>query len=156
MIQVSNGGKHFGFKTLFEGLDWLITPNERVGIVGGNGTGKSTLLKVLAGIEQLDHGSLNPAKGTRVGYLPQEGLMMRGRTVFQECMSVFDPLRALEAEMETLLHSMSDLAPESPEYAQVADRFHQIEMEFVTRDGYALDSKVGTVLGGLQFPRDDW
>ncbi|MBM3796042.1 MAG: ABC-F family ATP-binding cassette domain-containing protein [Acidobacteria bacterium] len=156
MIQVSNGGKHFGFKTLFEGLGWLITPNERVGIVGGNGTGKSTLLKVLAGIEQLDHGSLNPAKGTRIGYLPQEGLMMRGRTVFQECMSVFDPLRALEAEMETLLHRMSDLSPESPEYAQVADRFHQFEMEFVTRDGYALDSKVGTVLSGLQFPRDDW
>ena len=156
MIQVTNGGKHFGFKTLFEGLDWLITPNERVGIVGGNGTGKSTLLKVLAGIEQLDHGTLSPAKGTRIGYLPQEGLKMAGRTVFEECMSVFDELRDLEKEMETLAHRMSDVAPDSPEYLQVADRFHEIEMTFVTRDGYALDSKVGTVLSGLQFPKDDW
>ena len=156
MIQVTNGGKHFGFKTLFEGLDWLITPNERVGIVGGNGTGKSTLLKVLAGIEQLDHGTLSPAKGTRIGYLPQEGLKMSGRTVFEECMSVFDELRDLEKEMETLAHRMSDVAPDSAEYLQVADRFHEIEMTFVTRDGYALDSKVGTVLSGLQFPKDDW
>ena len=156
MIQVTNGGKHFGFKTLFEGLDWLITPNERVGIVGGNGTGKSTLLKVLAGIEQLDHGTLSPAKGTRIGYLPQEGLKMEGRTVFEECMSVFDELRDLEKEMETLAHRMSDVAHDSAEYLQVADRFHEIEMTFVTRDGYALDSKVGTVLSGLQFPKDDW
>jgi ATP-binding cassette, subfamily F, member 3 len=156
MIQVTNAGKHFGFKTLFEGLDWLITPNERVGIVGGNGTGKSTLLKVLAGLEQLDHGTLSPAKGTRVGYLPQEGLKLAGRTVFQECMSVFDELRAFEKEMETLAHRMSDISPESVEYAQVADRYHEIEMTFVTRDGYALDSKVGTVLSGLQFPKDDW
>ena len=156
MIQVTNGGKHFGFKTLFEGLDWLITPNERVGIVGGNGTGKSTLLKMLAGLEQFDHGTLTVAKGTRIGYLPQEGLKLSGRTVFQECMSVFDELRGLEKEMETLAHRMSDVSPDSAEYHQVADRFHEIEMTFVTRDGYALDSKVGTVLSGLQFPKDDW
>jgi ATP-binding cassette, subfamily F, member 3 len=156
MIQITNGGKHYGFKTLFEGLDWLITPNERVGIVGGNGTGKSTLLKMLCGIEQFDYGTLQSAKGTRIGYLPQEGLKLSGRTVFQECMSVFDELRALEKEMETLAHRMSDISPESEEYHQVADRFHEIEMTFVNRDGYALDSKVGTVLAGLQFPKDDW
>ena len=111
---------------------------------------------MLAGIEQLDHGTLSPAKGTRIGYLPQEGLKMAGRTVFAECMSVFDELRDLEKEMETLAHRMSDVAPDSAEYLQVADRFHEIEMTFVTRDGYALDSKVGTVLSGLQFPKDDW
>ncbi len=156
MIQVSNGGKHFGFKTLFEGLDWLITPNERVGVVGGNGTGKSTLLKTLAGIEQFDHGTLNIAKGTRIGYLPQEGLKLSGRTVFEECMSVFDELRGLEKEMETLAHRLSDVSHDSPEYHQVADRFHEIEMTLITRDAYSLDAKVGTVLSGLQFPKDDW
>ena len=62
MIQLSSAGKHFGSKTLFEGLDWLVTPGERVGLVGGNGTGKSTLLKVLAQIEPLDEGSLSAAK----------------------------------------------------------------------------------------------
>ena len=156
MIQITGGGKHFGFKTLFEGLDWLITPNERVGIVGGNGTGKSTLLKMLAGLEQFDYGTISSAKGTRIGYLPQEGLKLSGRTVFEECMSVFDELRALETEMGTLAHRMGEIPTDSQEYHQVADRFHEIEMTFVTRDGYALDAKVGTVLSGLQFPKDDW
>ena len=53
MIQLAGAGKHYGFKTLFENLDWLITPNDRIGIVGGNGTGKSTLLKILCDIEQI-------------------------------------------------------------------------------------------------------
>ena len=156
MIQIAGGGKRFGPRTLFEDLDWLITDRDRVGIVGGNGTGKSTLLKILAGLESLDYGQINRQKGVSIGYLPQEGLQLRGSTVFAECMSVFDDLRGYEREMEELLHSMSDLDHESPEYALAAERFHRIEGEFVTRDGYALDSKVGTVLAGLQFPKDDW
>jgi len=61
-------------RILFEDLNWLITPKEHVGIVGGNGTGKSTLLKVLSGVEHLDYGSVNSAKGIRAGYLPQDGI----------------------------------------------------------------------------------
>ena len=58
MIQLSSAGKRFGPKLLFENLNWLITPNDKVGLVGANGTGKSTLLKVLGGIESLDYGSI--------------------------------------------------------------------------------------------------
>ena len=54
MLQLSAAGKRFGQKLLFEDVNWLITPNERTGLVGGNGTGKSTLLKILAGMESLD------------------------------------------------------------------------------------------------------
>jgi ATP-binding cassette subfamily F protein 3 len=156
MIQLSGAGKRFGEKVLFEGLDWLLTPQERVGIVGGNGTGKSTLLKVLAGMESLDYGSINRAKGITFGYLPQEGLTLSGRTVFAECMSVFDDLHAMEREMHELSHSMGELDTGGPEYAQVADRFQRLESEFVARDGYSLESKVGTVLAGLSFPKQDW
>ena len=61
MIQLSAAGKRFGPKLLFENLDWLITPRDRVGLVGANGTGKTTLLKILAGLEPLDYGgSLSP------------------------------------------------------------------------------------------------
>src|SRR5262250_2404656 len=107
MIQLSSAGKRFGPKLLFENLNWLITPNEKVGLVGANGTGKSTLLKVLGGIESLDYGSITPARNTTFGYLPQDGLRLEGRTVFAECMSVFDDLRALEVEMEELTHKMA-------------------------------------------------
>src|SRR5579875_820818 len=61
MLQLTGAGKRFGHKLLFEGLDWLITPKERAGLVGGNGTGKSTLLKVIGGLEQLDYGSISSA-----------------------------------------------------------------------------------------------
>jgi len=156
MIQFSGAGKRFGEKLLFEELDWLITPRERVGIVGANGTGKSTLLKILDGIESLDYGGVSFTKGITMGYLPQEGLTLAGRTVFQECLSVFAGLQAIEQEMEDLTHRMPELDPAGAEYAQVAERFHRIESEFVNRDGYALEAQVGTVLSGLGFPREDW
>ncbi len=156
MIQLSAAGKRFGPKLLFDNLNWLITPKERVGLVGANGTGKSTLLKVLAGLETLDYGSLSQTKGITAGYLPQDGLSLSGRSVFNECMSVFDRLKDMEREMETLAHSMGELDPESDEYHQVADRFQRLQSEFHTRDGYALEAKVGSVLSGLGFPSEDW
>jgi len=156
MIQLNGAGKRYGPRILFEGLDWLVTPNERTGLVGANGTGKSTLLKVLAGLEGLDSGSVTTQKGVTLGYLPQDGLSLSGRTVFAECMTVFAGLRALEDEQEQLTRRMSELDPASPEYAQVADRFHQCESEFHARDGYTVEAQVGSVLSGLGFPQRDW
>jgi ATP-binding cassette, subfamily F, member 3 len=77
MIQLTGAGKRYGPRILFENTDWLVTPNERAGIVGANGTGKSSLLKVLAGIEGLDSGTVVTQKGTTLGYLPQDGLSLR-------------------------------------------------------------------------------
>src|ERR1700684_3941360 len=140
MIQLSSAGKRFGPKLLFENLDWLVTPNERVGLVGANGTGKSTLLKVLGGIESLDYGSIISAKNTTFGYLPQDGLQLSGRTVFDECMSVFSNLQALEQEMEDLAHKMGELDPASAEYSQVADRYQRISGHFHINYCYPSDS----------------
>src|ERR1044071_5966315 len=124
MIQLSGAAKRFGPKTLFENFDWLVTPNERVGIVGANGTGKTTLLRILAGLDTLDAGSVNRMKGISAGYLPQDGLSLSGRTVFDECMRVFDQLRGMETEQETLAHRMSEIDPSSEEYGQISERFH--------------------------------
>ncbi len=63
MIQLSGAGKRYGHKLLFEELDWLVTPQDRVGLVGANGTGKSTLLKILGGLETLDYGTITSARG---------------------------------------------------------------------------------------------
>src|SRR5277367_4995304 len=141
MIQLPISGKRYGQKLLFEGVDWLITARDRVGLVGANGTGKSTLLKILGELETLDYGSVSTARGISAGYLPQDGLTLSGRTVFAECMSVFDDLRALEKEMEDLTGRMSELDHASPEYSRVAERYQRIEHEFRTHDGYALDAK---------------
>src|ERR1700688_1805545 len=156
MIQLSDAGKRFGHKLLFENTDWLITPRDRIGLVGANGTGKSTLMKILAGLDTLDYGSLIVAKGTTAGYLPQDGLSLSGRTVFAECMAVFTELHAMERELETLTHRIAELDHESAEYADVADRYHSLEHEFRTRDGYSIEAEVGRVLMGLGFRKEDW
>src|ERR1700722_10493688 len=156
MIQLTGAGKRYGPKILFENTDWLVTPNERTGIVGANGTGKSSMLKVLAGIEGLDSGTISLQKGTSVGYLPQDGLSLSGRTVFAECMTVFDDLRALQDEQEQLAHRMSELDHNSAEYSAVAERFQRAESEFRARDGYSIEAQVGAVLSGLGFSQRDW
>src|SRR5579883_2526674 len=156
MIQLSGAGKRYGPKILFQDVDWMVTPNDRVGIVGANGTGKSSLLKVLAGLDGLDSGSITTQKGATIGYLPQEGLSLSGRSVFAECMTVFAGLRALEEEQEQLAHRMAELDPASAEYAQVAERFHRAESQFRAHDGYTIEAQVGAVLSGLGFSQRDW
>src|SRR5271169_5835146 len=156
MIQLSGAGKRYGHKLLFEDADWLITPESRLGLVGANGTGKSTIMKILAGSESLDYGNISRAKGISTGYLPQDGLTMTGRTIFAECLSVFAELHAIEQEMESLTRSMSELDHAGPEYSNVADRYQKLEHEFVARDGYTLEAQVGQVLTGLGFHRNDW
>src|SRR5215472_7397997 len=145
MIQLSGAGKRYGPKILFENADWLVTPNERTGIVGANGTGKSSILKVLASLEGLDSGQITVQRGITFGYLPQEGLSLSGRTVFAECMTVFAGLRALEEEQELLTQRMAELDPASEEYTQVAERFHVVESQFRAHDGYTIEAQVGTV-----------
>ena len=156
MIQLSGAGKRYGPKILFENADWLVTPNERTGIVGANGTGKSSILKVLASLEGLDSGQITVQRGITFGYLPQEGLSLSGRTVFAECMTVFAGLRALEEEQELLTQRMAELDPASEEYTQVAERFHVVESQFRAHDGYTIEAQVGTVLAGLGFSQRDW
>jgi len=156
MLQLSSAGKRFGQKLLFEDVNWLITPDERTGLVGGNGTGKSTLLKILAGIETLDYGELTQVKGMTIGYLPQDGLAMSGKTVFAECLSVFDHLFELEREAEQITTVLSTADPKSREYLDAADRYSDIADHLHVHDIYTLDSQVGAVLGGLGFSPEDW
>ena len=155
MIRLSGARKNFGPKILFEGLDWLITATDRIGLVGGNGTGKSTLLKILGGMEPLEDGLFSAPKDITVGYLPQDGLSLSGRTVMEECLSVFGDLLELEDEMEALTRQMTEVDPESDDYRRVADRYHRIETEFQGRDGYSLEAQASAVLHGLGFAPED-
>ena len=156
MLQLAGAGKRFGAKTLFENVNWLITPEERTGLVGGNGTGKSTLLKILAGMEQLDYGEVKRTRGMTLGYLPQDGLALSGRSVFDECLSVFHASQEMEREQQVLGGQLAELPHDSEEYAVAARRFSQIDELLRQHDGYALDAQVGAVLGGLGFSKEDW
>ena len=156
MLSLQNAGKRFGPRILFLEADWLIRSNEKTALVGANGTGKSTLMKVLAGLESLDYGMMQQTRGMSFGYLPQEGLQLTGRTVFEECLTVFDELRAMEGEIERAAGLMAELDHESPEYAAAAERYSMLQERFHVMDGYALDAQVGAVLTGLGFVKEDW
>src|SRR6185437_10179564 len=156
MLSLRNAGKRFGPRTLFLEANWLIRSREKTALVGANGTGKSTLMKVLAGLGTLDYGDLERTRGMSIGYLPQEGLRLTGRTVFEECLTVFDDLRDIEREIEHLAGQLADLDHGSAEYEAAADRFSNLQERFHALDGYALDAQVGTVLTGLGFSKEDW
>ena len=146
----------YGERILFDELDWLVAPGDRIGVVGGNGSGKSTLLKIIHGSEQLDRGEIERQKSIQVGYLPQEGLTFSGRTVFGECLSVFDEAISLEAEMEELTRKMGEVDPSTLEFQAVMDRYEWCTDRYQALDGYTKEAQVGTVLGGLAFARGDW
>jgi ATP-binding cassette, subfamily F, member 3 len=156
MLSLQNAGKRFGPRVLFLEANWLIRSKEKTALVGANGTGKSTLMKVLAGLESLDYGTLQQTRGMSIGYLPQEGLRLTGRTVFEECLTVFDELRGMETEIERMAGQLAELDHASSEYESAAERYSMLQERFHALDGYALDAQVGTVLTGLGFGKEDW
>jgi ATP-binding cassette subfamily F protein 3 len=156
MLSLQNAGKRFGTRVLFLEANWLIRGKEKTALVGANGTGKSTLMKVLAGLESLDYGAMQQTRGMSIGYLPQEGLRLAGRNIFEECLTVFDELREMEREIERLSGQLSELDHAGPEYEAAAERYSMLQERFHALDGYALDAQVGAVLTGLGFSKEDW
>ena len=92
MLQIKGLGKAFRGEWLFRSLDLQINDRDRIGLVGDNGTGKSTLMKILAGLLPADDGEVIGARDLTFGYLPQDGLFAQGRTLLEEVLSVFDSL----------------------------------------------------------------
>ena len=129
---------------------------DRIGLVGENGTGKTTLMKMLAGSVPADEGEVTGPRDLTFGYLPQDGLVVRGRTLFAEALSVFDSLSRLEVECRQLEHELSETPASAPEHERKLERYASLSQQFRMQGGYALDAKVGTVLLGLGFPRADW
>jgi ATP-binding cassette subfamily F protein 3 len=156
MLQIKGLGKAFRGDWLFRALDFQINDRDRIGLVGDNGTGKSTLMKILASLLPPDEGEIIGSRELSFGYLPQDGLCARGRTLFEEALSVFEELRSLEAECRRLEHELADMPHSGPEYEKTTERYSALTQHFQLQGGYALEAKVGSVLHGLGFSRNDW
>jgi ATP-binding cassette subfamily F protein 3 len=150
MLQIADAAKHFGGRTLFAHADLLIPDRGRFGLVGKNGSGKTTLLRILAGVETLDGGKRVQSKDLTVGYLPQEGLHFAGRTLLEECRSVFAGLMAVEEELLALegrLEHTDDLSE--------FERYAELQHQFQVGGGPSLEARIGTILAGLAFSAED-
>jgi len=156
MLQTKQLGKAYRGEWLFRSLEFQINERDRIGLVGENGTGKSTLMKMMAGLVKPDEGEVVGPRDLTFGYLPQDGLLTRGRTLFDEALSVFEDLRSLELECRELEHELADMQESSPEHDKKLERYALLSQQFRLRGGYALEAKVGSVLNGLGFPRGDW
>jgi ATP-binding cassette, subfamily F, member 3 len=156
MLQIKGLGKSFRGEWLFRSLDFQVNERDRIGLVGDNGTGKSTLMKILARLLPADAGEVIGAKDLTFGYLPQDGLFAQGRTLLEEVLSVFESLVQLEQEIRQLEHELADMQHSGPEYEKKMERYSDISQQFRLKDGYSIEAKAGSVLLGLGFTRQDF
>jgi ATP-binding cassette subfamily F protein 3 len=156
MLHLKQLSKDFAGKPLFTNIDWHLKKGERVGLVGENGAGKSTLMRIIAGQVEHTGGELQFAKGATVGYLPQDGIVTKGKGLFAEVMTALTELQAIEKELAVLTARLAEMPYDDPGHEGLLDRFGHLQEEFRLKGGYAMEAEVGTVLTGLGFLAEDW
>jgi ATP-binding cassette subfamily F protein 3 len=144
--------KHFGPDPVLAGVTAELRPGEKVGLVGPNGTGKTTLMRILAGQLEADAGAIERHPTATLGYLEQQPDFAPGRTVWEEARSALAHLIALAEEAEQLAHAMS--GAEEAEHRRLGERFDRLQVELHRRDAYHLDHKIERILTGLGFTAD--
>jgi ATP-binding cassette subfamily F protein 3 len=152
LLAVDGVTKHYGPQPVLDGVTLDVRPGEKIGLVGPNGTGKTTLLKILAGQEQADGGSVELHPAARLRYLEQQPDFQSGRTLWAEAASALDELRGLVRQLEEAAHALA-AATDEAEHRRLAVRYDRLQHECQRHDVYNLDRHVERVLDGLGFAR---
>jgi ATP-binding cassette subfamily F protein 3 len=155
VVQLSNISVSFGGQAVLREISWRVGDQDRVGLVGPNGSGKTTLLRLMRGEISPDRGEITATKGTTFGYLPQEQLTLRGRTLSDEVMTVMSRLTRAEARLRDLEHRMAELPPEAPEHDRVMAEYARLQHAFEVGGGFSVEARVAYVLAGLGFAERD-
>jgi ATP-binding cassette, subfamily F, member 3 len=151
-LTATNLSKSFGADDIFSGLTLSIPNQARIALVGANGIGKTTLLRVLVGLDEASSGSVQRARSLTIGYLPQEASLTAEHTLWEECLAVFSDLLAQQAELNRLEEAMAD--PQLS--AQVMERYGSLQQDFEQRGGYTYETRIRQTLSGLGFESDDF
>jgi ATPase subunit of ABC transporter with duplicated ATPase domains len=153
VIVFSRVAKQYGKQILFTDVSFQINPGEKAGLVGPNGCGKSTLFRLIAGLEQVDEGSVSVPGKMRIAYFRQDLDEMSGWSVLDEAISGSGELGELHHELESLQHELGD-----PDYAdsmdQILARYGEVQHRYESLGGYSLESQAREVLHGLGFEDD--
>jgi ATP-binding cassette subfamily F protein 3 len=152
LLTASNLSKSFGPVDLFSGVSFSIAKGSRLALIGPNGVGKTTLLRILVGLEEASGGAVTRARSLRMGYLPQEADFEVEGTLWDVCLNVFADLQSRQEELHRLEEQMSD-----PGQAEaVLERYGQLQHEFERRGGYTYLTRIRQVLTGLGFDEKDY
>lgn len=150
LLEINNITKTFGANTILKNISFKVNQGEKVGLIGENGSGKSTLFKMIAGIEDISGGTIAKPKGLRIGYLAQDLVYTEGNTVYQELLGVFEPVRKLREELETLEAAMNEPGPDEGRLRRDMDRYARLLEMFERLGGYAYEHRIEAVLEGLR------
>ena len=156
MISVNNVTVSFGSWNLLDGINFHISENDKIGLVGKNGAGKSTLMKLITGEQVPTSGSIEKPAGIRIGYLPQIMEHHRGHSVMEEVLSVFHYIHEMEEELTRITAQLAERTDyESREYAALIERMNEINDSLALEGGVSPRAQAQKVLFGLGFKEDE-
>ncbi|RMC49190.1 ABC-F family ATP-binding cassette domain-containing protein [Lactobacillus sp. ESL0225] len=144
--------KQFGATTLFKNVNFSINSNARIGLVGSNGVGKTTLLKIMTGEEEATHGEFIVNKAIEVGYIAQEKALNENKTIWDELLGVFSSLIEMNKQMQVMQQKIA----EHPQDSQLLKKYDQLQFDFEQKGGYSYQADIKSILHGFNFPEETW
>ena len=154
ILSLQNIEKAYGGNQVLRDACLTLQDGERMGLVGANGCGKSTLMKIIAGLEPRDGGTISQQKGLKLGYLAQQGMVTPGFTVWQELEQVFEPVKAMEKRLRGIEEEMAACAQDGERLHALGGEYDRLTHAFEEANGYGWKSAVQGVLSGLGFTRE--
>jgi len=154
MIKLEDVDISFGDRTILDQATWTLVDNDRVGLVGENGSGKTTLLRAMAGLQEVDRGRVIIPRGVDIGYLPQSGAALEGRSLDEEVREAARPILHLLEECQRLEERMPTMDDPAARESMLL-RMTELMDQFQFRDGYQVESRIARVLKGLGFKDED-
>ncbi len=153
LVNIENISFSYGIREIFNQLNLSINEKKQIGLVGRNGTGKSTLLKLLIGELTPDHGRISKKKGLTIGYLSQESTISENTTLVEMLTAVFKPLIDMETRMKLIGEEIAQTSGDHQ--TKLMHEFGELQEEFVNKNGYEYSSRIRGVINGLGFKPED-
>ncbi|HHT9130126.1 MAG TPA: ABC-F family ATP-binding cassette domain-containing protein [Candidatus Brocadiaceae bacterium] len=156
MIRLNNVSLTFGAKTILDNVSLHIRRNDRIGLIGPNGTGKSTLFKLICKCIEPSAGNLICAKDANIGYLPQEGFVFKKQTVFEEASSAFEDVLSLKRQIDKIHTQLEDPSIQGEDYQLLLDHYAHLQHQLEVVNAAKVDAETGKVLKGMGFKESDF